>query len=99
MPIQAKNRKRITGLDSRIFASLLKAQRPLSVRQIAKRVDITWSTANVHIQKLIRLNVLSIDKTIRKNRVYVNPKFTNYLRLNKILKEEIQLNLLNGEVE
>ena len=96
MPLSKRNQKRITGLDSRIFASLVKAQRPLPVKQLAERVDITWPTANKHIQKLVKLNVLVIEKTIRKNRVQINPKFINNLKTYNILDEEPKLNLLEG---
>lgn len=92
MPLSKRNQKRITGLDSRIFASLAKAQRPLSVKQLAERVNITWPTANKHIQKLIKLNVLIIEKTIRKNRIQINPKFINNLKSYNTLTEKPKLN-------
>jgi len=88
MAIPARNQKRITGLDSRIFASLLRANRPLPVKQVAKRVGITWPTANLHVQKLANLNVLNVVKTIRKNRVKIEPKFLEHLKTNKLLKKE-----------
>lgn len=79
-------RKRITAIDSRIFADLLKAQRSLPIKQIALRNNITWPTANLHVKKLQNFKVLNIEKTIRKNRVSVNPKFV--LDINKILLKE-----------
>lgn len=82
-------RKRITGLDSRIFASLLRANRPLPVKQIAQRVNVTWPTANLHIQKLAKLNVLNNTKTIRKNRVSIDPRFIEHLKTNRLLKKEM----------
>jgi predicted transcriptional regulator len=91
-----KTKKRITGLDSRIFASLFKAQRPLAIKQIARRLNISWSTAKIHIQKMVKLNILTVEKTIRKNRVQINPKFINYLKLNKSL---IKDNYAFAEVE
>ncbi len=81
------NKKRITGLDSRIFASLIKAQRPLSVKQLSKRASISWLTADIHIQKLAKLKILTIEKTIRKNRVQINPKFITHLKLNNLLEK------------
>jgi predicted transcriptional regulator len=96
MHLSIRNKKRITRIDSHIFASLVKAQRPLPIKQIAKRVDITWSTAKIHVQKLVKLNVLTIEKTIRKNRVQIDPKFINYLKLNKILNEDSPLNFVAG---
>jgi len=89
MAIPIRNPKRITGLDSRIFASLLRAQRPLPVKQIANRVNVTWPTANLHVQKLAKLNVLTNSgKTIRKNRVSISPQFMDSIRMNKLLKKE-----------
>lgn len=80
-------RKRINSIDNRIFADLLRASRPLPIKQIAQRNNITWPTANLHVQKLSKFNVLDIEKTIRKNRVSVNPKFISN---NIILKEKIR---------
>lgn len=82
------DQKRINGLDSLVFASLVKAQRPLSIKQIAKHTGITWPTANSHVQKLVKLNVLTVKKTIRKNRVQINSNFTNQLKLNNFLSKE-----------
>ncbi len=97
MSIQTKNPKRITGLDSLIFASLIKAKRSLSIKQISQRVGITWATANIHIKKLVELNVLNVEKTIRKSRVHINLQFIEDIRLNKTLSEENmpQLNFLS----
>lgn len=89
MAIPIKNPKRITGLDSRIFASLLRANRPLPVKQIANRVNVTWPTANLHLKKLEALNVINNVRTIRKNRVSISPKFIESLKTNKLLKKEM----------
>lgn len=79
--------KRITNIDSRIFADLIRAQRPLPVKQIAQRANITWSTANQHIQKLAKMEILKVNKTIRKNRVVINPKFITQLKTKNIIKK------------
>jgi len=81
--------RRINNIDSRIFANLLRAQRPLPVKQIAQRTNITWPTANQHIQKLANMNVVKIDKTIRKNRVAIDPRFINQLKTKNIIKKDM----------
>lgn len=81
------SQKRITGLDSRIFANLIRAKRSLSVKQIAMHAGISWLTANIHVQKMAKLNILFIKKTVRKNRVQINPKFITYLKLNDFLNQ------------
>jgi predicted transcriptional regulator len=87
-----RSKKRINGLDSRIFATLFKAQRPLAIKQIAKRLNISWSTAKIHIEKMIKLDVLIVKKTIRKSSVQINPKFINYLGINNfIVKENLEV--------
>lgn len=93
MSLQKNNHKRINGLDSRIFAVLIRSRRALSIKQIAKSLDVTWITAKSHIQKLAELNVLIIWKTIRKNRVQINPKFIDHLKLNSVFNEEKILKL------
>ena len=80
-------RKRITNLDSKIFVDIIKAKRPLSIKQIAQRLGITWPTTKKHIEKLQKLNVLENDKTIRKNRIKIKPDFIAYLREKKYIRE------------
>ena len=73
MPFPRKKAvKRINNIDSRIFANLVKAQRPLPIKQIAKRVNVTWPTAKIHINKLEKMKVVNVEKTIRKNIGYTN---------------------------
>jgi len=81
--------KRINNIDSRIFANLIRAQRPLPVKQIAQRTNITWPTANQHIQKLANMNVVKVEKTIRKNRVAIDPRFIQHLKTKKIINKEM----------
>jgi predicted transcriptional regulator len=90
MPIPIRRPKRITDLDTRIFSALAKAQRPLPVKQIALKTGVTWPTANLHVQKLAKLNVLTNPgKTIRKNRFSVNPIFIKHAKTKNIIKTEM----------
>lgn len=83
-----KQKLRINKTDSKIFADLFKARRPLSVGKIATRTDLSWKTVKDHVEKLEKLKVLNIEKTIRKNRVKIDPKFISELRREKMLKKE-----------
>ncbi|KKK87412.1 hypothetical protein LCGC14_2753490 [marine sediment metagenome] len=68
-------KSRINNIDSKIFASIVKARRPLSLGKLSKRTDISWLTIKNHVQKMEGLGVLKTQKTIRKTAVTVNPKF------------------------
>ncbi len=70
---------RINSTDSRIFANLHKAKRPLPVQRLAKRTDLSWKTTNDHIKKLEKMGILRTKKTIRKTNVFIAPKFTTLL--------------------
>ena len=70
-----KKQSRIKPLDSKIFASILKARRPLPVKKIANRVNVSWPTANRHVEKLKKLGVLKTKKSIRRTNVEVSDNF------------------------
>lgn len=78
--IKKISRPRVTSLDSRIFADLHKAKRPLPVQRLAKRLDVSWKTANEHVKKLKRLGVLNTKKSIRKTSVSINPSLLRLLK-------------------
>lgn len=71
---------RITSTDSRIFASLHRAKRPIAVQRLAKRADLSWKTANEHVKKLQKMGILRTRKTIRKTNVFLDPKFVTLLK-------------------
>lgn len=90
MPLPKKRPiKRISNIDSRIFASLVRARRPLPVKQIAQRTNVTWPTAKSHVEKLRKMNVLKIEKTIRKNRVTIDPRFKKQLKSKNLFSSEM----------
>lgn len=64
-------KSRLTKIDKDIFASLAKAKRPLPVKRIAKRVDISWPTAKQHVKKLEKMGVVKTNKTIRRTNVSI----------------------------
>ncbi len=68
-----KPRSRITEFDSRLFANLRRANRPLPVKRLAMRLDSSWKTTNEHVKKLERMNVLRTNRSIRRTNVSINP--------------------------
>ena len=73
--IKKRIRPRIDKLDAELFGSLFRAKRPLSVKKLATRTDMSWQTANKHIKKLEGFNVVKTKKSIRKTNVSINPNF------------------------
>ena len=78
-----RTRTRITSTDSRIFASLHRAKRPLPIQRLAKRTDLSWKTTNDHVKKLERMRILKTRKTIRKTNVFIDPRFRSILNKRK----------------
>lgn len=73
-------KSRIDNFDSKLFGSAFKARRPLSIKRLATRTDMSWQTANKHIKKLEKLNVFTTKKSIRKTNVSINPIFLKTLK-------------------
>lgn len=80
-----KIKSRIDNFDSRLFGSLFRARRPLSVGKLAKRTDMSWQTANKHIMKLQKFGVLQTKKTIRKTNVFIPQPILSNIRKKKRL--------------
>ena len=77
--LKAKKPK-ITSTDSIIFANLYKANRPLPVQRLSKRIDQSWKTTNDHVKKLQGLKIVKINKTIRKTNVSLEPLWIDKIR-------------------
>ncbi len=73
--VKKRKRNRIDSFDTRIFSSLHKARRPLSLGALSKRTDISWPTMKKHVIKLEKFGVLNTKKTIRKTNVFIDPGF------------------------
>ena len=75
-----KAKNRIDNFDARLFGSLAKARRPLSIKRLANRTDMSWQTANKHLKKLKEFKVVKFDKTIRKTRVSLEDPWIKKIR-------------------
>ncbi len=80
-----KRKIRIDKLDTRLFGSLARARRPLPIGKLAKRTDMSWSTAKKHIQKLEELKVVEIEKTIRRTNVSLSGSFLKKLKKRRLI--------------
>ncbi|MEK6933838.1 MAG: winged helix-turn-helix transcriptional regulator [Nanoarchaeota archaeon] len=81
MPQQPKRKQgRINNIDSSIFSSLFRANRPLPVKKIAQRTNIAWPTANQHVMKLHKLGILDIVKSTRRTNVKITREMLEELR-------------------
>ncbi len=78
--IKTRIRPRIDKFDAELFGSLFRARRPLSIKRLATRTDMSWQTANKHIKKLEKFKVLNTKKSIRKTNVFINPSLLKSLR-------------------
>jgi len=70
-----KKKLNIRKIDSDIFSTLHNAKRPLPVKKIAERIDVSWPTANLSVKKLRDMKVLRIKKTVRMSKVDIDPIF------------------------
>lgn len=57
-----------------ILADLVRAKRPLSIRQIAQRNNVAWKTAKDNVDKLKRRGAVNCKITKRKTYCEVNPQ-------------------------
>ncbi len=62
-----------------ILANMIKAKRPLPVRKIAERNNISWKTANDNIKILEKRGLVKCEKSKRRN----------YCQVSKRLLEEL----------
>lgn len=72
--------KRVDKVDKTIFASLAKANRPLSIMQIAYRTGYSWITVNIHVEKMKKWGTLKVNKSIRRTYVSIDPYYLKKLR-------------------
>ena len=84
--VKGKTKSRIDKLDSQLFGSLFRAKRPLPIKKLARRTDMSWQTANKHLKKLNELNIVEINKTVRRSNVSLNEKFMESLRKRKKIR-------------
>ena len=76
-------KSRITKKDRDIFSSLFLARRPLPLKKLALKSDMSWKTANEHVTKLSKLGIVNINRTPRRTNVFLNPKLINTLKKQK----------------
>jgi DNA-binding transcriptional regulator GbsR (MarR family) len=71
---KSKRKSRIDSFDARLFGSLHHARRPLSIKKLAQRTDMSWQTANKHLKKLQELDIIDFKKTVKKTSVFITPR-------------------------
>jgi predicted transcriptional regulator len=71
---------RFTKKDRAIFTSLFLAKRPLPVKKLATKADMSWKTANLHVNKLKSFGVVNVNKTPRRTNVALDNRFMQALR-------------------
>lgn len=72
-------------MDIDIMIDLMKAKRPLTLRQISKRNNISWVTAKKHVNNIDNFysrdgKVISIKKTRRRTEVKANDSFLDFMK-------------------
>lgn len=75
--------KRVDKIDKLIFATLARANRPLSISQIADRTGLTWNTTNIHVLKMERWKTLVVKRSIRRSYVSISQTYLKKLRARK----------------
>ncbi len=70
-----KQKSRIRKIDTDIFSTLYRARRPLPIKKIAERIEVSWPTANTYVKRLQKINAVIVKKSVRMSRVELNPLF------------------------
>lgn len=61
------SKKNLTNNAIRILADLCRAKRPLPVKRIAERTNVSWKTANDNIKILEKRKLVKCKKSKRRN--------------------------------
>lgn len=75
--------KRVDKIDKLIFATLARANRQLSISQIADRTDLTWNTAKNHVLKMEKWKTLIVKRSVRRSYVSISQTYLRKLRARK----------------
>jgi DNA-binding transcriptional regulator GbsR (MarR family) len=78
---------RLTGKDRQLVRSLYLAQRPLPLTKLAERTGMGWKTIQKSADKLHRLDVLNIEKSIRRTNISLKPNFLSILKSHRAGKK------------
>ncbi len=69
MPIISMNSPKLSEIDENILKFLRESAEPLSTYEIAKKMNVSWSTANIHLKDMqIRGIVKSREDMIKSKR-------------------------------
>lgn len=69
MPIISMNSPKLSEIDENILKFLRENAEPLSTYEIAKKINVSWSTANIHLKDMqIRGIVKSREDMIKSKR-------------------------------
>ena len=63
---------RLTRKDKEIFRTLYLANRPIPIKKISARTNISWKTVDESVKRLNRLQVVELKKSIRRTNVALN---------------------------
>jgi len=74
------SRVKIDRVDREIFASIFRARRPLSIRQLVYRIGYSWATINRHVSKLEGVGILEVRRTVRRSWVSIERSYWNKLK-------------------
>lgn len=72
--------KPLTKSGLKIIANLHRAKRPLSIKRISERTNLSWKTCNDNIKKLEQRKILSCERTKRRT----------YCKITKEAKMELE---------
>ena len=77
------------------LTTLVNSNRPISTRQVAKFLDVSWKTARDNLEALFRLQMVERGKVGKNKRIYwkTDEKIIRTLSLKEIEKKEKMLNI------
>ena len=67
-----KNEKELPRRGIKILANLCKAKRPLSIKSISERTEMSWKTVDDHIKTLEKRKLIKCERSKRRTYCTVN---------------------------
>jgi Mn-dependent DtxR family transcriptional regulator len=67
----------------KVLANLCKAKRPLSVKRISERTDLSWKTVNDNIKLLEKRKLIKCERSARRTYCKVRPEVTKICKIKK----------------
>jgi len=72
----------MSSTEEKIVEFLKKQDWPTTTEDVAKKLNIAWNTAQVHLLKLVTKKIVRYKKVGRQNQFWLNKNYRKYFKKN-----------------